>query len=142
MATENGPDLSAGQQAVEALMDDTCTVRDFVDPSLWVTDPETLRLTVPPGTPVVYDGGKCKFKPLGVSLGGRATEGGQQLAVDQFKLDVPLGSPVFVEGQAVTVDSSRRMPAAVGETFVVKGPLPRTMAVQQSFVVERRKRVE
>lgn len=139
MATSNGPDLSAGERAVEALMDDTVRASDVVDPSGWVLD-ENLRYVPPPGT-VVYDG-KAKLKSLGVTGGSVVTEGGQQLGVDGYKLDLPLSAPELAEGQTVVLTSSRRMPQAAGDLFVVKAPIVKTLAVQASYLVERRTRVE
>lgn len=139
MATETGPDLSGAAAAVELLMDDTCTASTVTDPRAWVKDPETLRLSPPPGDSTVYDG-KCKFKPLGNSAPG--AEGGAQLVLGQYKLDLPLSAPELLEGQTVLIGSSRRMPSAAGTIFHVKEPILKTMAVQASYVVERRRRVE
>jgi len=139
VATTNGPDLSGGQLAVEALMDDTCKASAVAEPDDWVVGPD-LRLTPPAG--LTTYAGKCKLKALGLNGGQSATEGDQQLVTDRFQLDVPLSAPFLPEGSGVVIDSSRRMPTAVNEAFVVTGPLPKTMAVKASYIVERRKRVE
>jgi len=56
--------------------------------------------------------------------------------------DLPLSAPELLEGQTVLIGSSRRMPSAAGTIFHVKEPILKTMAVQASYVVERRRRVE
>lgn len=139
MATETGPDLSAGQRAVELLMDDTVRASAATDPAGWVLN-AALRLE-PPADSVVYDG-KAKLRALGSVGGTVAGEGGRQYGLDGYRLDLPLSAAELLEGQTVALTSSRRMPQAVGDLYVVKAPLVKTMAVQASYIVERRKRVE
>lgn len=139
MATETGPDLADAALAVALLMDDTCVVSPPIDPDDWVLGAD-LRLTPPAGM-TTYSG-PCKFKAQGLTAGTPGAEGGVQLGLDRFEFDLPLGSPRLVEGSVVLITSSRRSPSAVGERLVVKGPLPKTMAVKDGYIAERRKRVE
>lgn|GEM_PF-3571411 len=147
VAGTSGPNLAGARRAVEALMDDRCRVTAPVDPSSWVLD-ENLRLVPPPGAPALYEG-PFKFGPDGGSqdrsVGGvQQAVVGQQLdfPVDRAVGDVVVPTPVFPAGTLVTVTACRRDPLAVGQTFEVREPVLKTMAVKRAFLADRLDRTE
>lgn len=134
MAT--GPDLSTARLAVEALMDDTCTItRDAEGFSDDVLDPVTGRLAPPnPDTTSVYTG-RCKVSPGGTQPSERE-EGGSDVHARTYNGSVPWDAPMPAVGDLLTVASSHRDPQLVGKSFRVQ-----SVAVS-TFLVSRRMQLE
>lgn len=140
-----GPDLSAGQAAVENLMEDTCLIYPPSEPRDWVRDPDTLRMVPPfPVAPIygtVAVPGKCKIKPGGTQAVTVIQAGVAEASTD-YRIDLPLSTPPIPEGSAFVLVSSLRMPTAVGIVLTVGSPLVKTLAVQASYAAERQQRTE
>lgn len=136
MATENGPDLSAGQAAVEALMDDTCTVHRPGAGGSVDLDPVTLTPVAVSGA-LVYDG-KCLLKAVD-QVAIEASQGGQAQTLLRYQLKLPLGSLDLQSGDVVTITSTRRDPNAPGSMFLVDEQLVKTMAISITVLLSRRR---
>jgi hypothetical protein len=149
VATETGPDLEFGRQAVEALMDDSCDVYLPNAPHKQAMDPGTLALTPTGGLrgAKVYADGRCKVKDAtSNSRGGPVhAEGSQQLAVTASQIDFPLGdvpASGFPVGSVVVMRSSRRNPFLVGNEYVIREQVEKTMAIKYGVLADKRKNVD
>jgi hypothetical protein len=122
VSTTTGPDLTTARQAVENLMDDTCTIyRDVEGTADDGLDPETGELLLPdPDADLVY-AGRCKLAP---TLPGA------------YSCGLPWDSPEPAIGDVVTVDSTRRDPDLVGKTLVVRDVLYSTFLVSRKLTLE------
>lgn len=140
-----GPDLSAGQAAVEELMEDRCLIFPPSEPRDWVRNPETLRLETPSAVTPIYgtaaEPGRCKLKAGGAQSHSDVVAGVAQDA-SVYRLDLPLSAPPIENGAIFVLISSRRMPTAVGTTLTVGEPIVKTLAVQASYEAKRTQRTE
>lgn len=138
MATTTGPDLTPAVRAVERLMDDTCViVRNPGGVQDAVLNQVTGALVDPDSRDPVYRG-KCKIGGTGLVLGSR-TEGGVSFEGETLALSLPLDSPQLLEGDVVTMTSSRRDPQLKGQTFTVIRIIYSSMAVSRKVLVEARR---
>lgn len=138
MATETGPDLESAREAIEALMDDTCTIhRDSegeLDDDL---DLITGVLARPVGQPVLVYDGRCKVSKSAVQM-KYSEEAGRAVPVRAYTGGIPVDSPLPAEGDILTVTSSRRDPYLVDQGFRVTEVVTSTWAVQRKFGLELR----
>lgn len=133
-----GPDLSAGEAALERIMDDGCTVqRDVSGTDEAVLDQNTGEL-VQAGLALVYLG-KCMFR--GPAGGGVVVRGDQvavqsdptaRLPLSWFRLN-PAQEPR--RGDLLTITSSRRDPSTIGQVFEVKDIAAATITVARTLTL-------
>ena len=145
MATETGPDLDTAREAVENLMDDTCTVRRSgvgkgqLNRLTGVIDAPQATAVYGPGTLGFGDrelGAKCKAKPMNEAQ-PQDDERGQRYRGKRFYLvGVPWDAPAFAEGDEVVLTSSRRDPQIVGKPMVVREVVYSSFLVQRKLVCE------
>ena len=149
MATSTGPNLEPGRIAVEKLMDDTCDVYLPATPHKQDRDPETLRVL--PATASrgarIYNNGRCKVKDATNNARGApvAQEGGQMLVVSASQVDFPLGdvpASGFPTGCTIVVRSSRRNRFLVGNEYIVREPVEKSLAVKYGVLADKRKNVD
>lgn len=141
MATEIGPDLSAGQEAVEALMDDTCVItRNDAGDTDAVLDQNTGQLVQNPAS-TRYEG-RCLLKAPSGLVNRPAEQGGMFYTLSTYQLKLPLSeldeSTEPQPGDLVLMTSSRRDPAVVGKQFRILSVDVRTMAVSRVCNLEYR----
>lgn len=137
MATDTGPDLTVAVDAIEALMDDTCTITLTSGVGDDTLDIATGEL-VPVGTPTLIYDGRCKVAPAGQDRDRAVNEGGRDVGVREYKGSIPLTAPTPPRGSVLTITSSRRDPELVGKSFEVKDLLMSTFAVQRRMSLELR----
>jgi len=139
VATETGPDLEPGRLAVEALMDDTCTVtRPAVKGGAVELDPTTLRPLPGSGAVGLYDG-PCTISAADTTA-QEGTIGAQAQTRTRYKVKLPInGSPAGIRsGDVIALTSSRRDPASVGRTYVVDEEVTGTMSVSRILLATRK----
>lgn len=117
-----GPDVSAGEEAFERIMDDGCTLTRDLDGTAGAFLDSTTGQLVQAALALVYSG-KCLITGQG---GGSSTDrAGQHVVPSSPTLYLPLShmrlNPAAEphRGDYVTVTSSRRDPAMVGRVYEV-----------------------
>lgn len=143
MATSTGPDLSPAEAALNALMDDTCSItRDVGDVDDAVLDQATGEL-IDSSPNVVYSGACLVSAPEGL-VDRPTTEGGRYYAKSNYMLSLPLktlraapsSEPQI--GDIVTITSSRRDQSVVGQEFRIIDIVRKTMAASRKCALELR----
>lgn len=117
-------DLSGAIAAVEALLEDACSV--FHDPegtSDDVFDRTTGKWIKPPNDDTLVWSGPCKIG---------ATEEGKS----HDKLTVPLSAPAFPKGAYAVLTASQRLPALVGMKLTIVDHRVSTFSVANNYEVE------
>lgn len=138
MATETGPDLSSAVEAVEALMDDTCTISHDPEGELDdMLDVDSGLLVQPFGTPGLVYSGRCKVSASHTQM-KYSEEAGRAVRIQAYSGSIPVGSPMPAEGDILKVTSSRRDPELVDQDFRVVDVIASSWAVQRKFGLERR----
>lgn len=137
MATSNGPDLSVAVGAIEALMDDTCTITTDTGVDDDVLNPATGVLA-PVGAPAVIYDGKCKVAPAGQDRDRAIMEGGRSIGVREYRGSLPLDAITPPRGAVLKITSSRRDPELVDKEFEIKDVIMSSFAVQRKLALELR----
>lgn len=145
MATENGPDLDPAREAVERLMDDTCTITAFDGRE--ALDPDTGVVVRFPGEEIYGAdtlgsddrelGGMCKIRPDN-AIHQDDNRGGSPQRVGAYILTLPWDAPEIPLGATATITSSRRDPQLVGREYTVTTVHRSTMLIQRRIRVEER----
>lgn len=142
-----GPDLSAAREALEALMEDTCTILpppDLTDDTL---DPDTLALADPGPAPVQIYGpetepylGKCMVRITGgLGVGDHTIErGGGYPERRNYSLGLPVDAPEVPVGALVRIETSRRDPLLPGTEFVAGKSVRGTLIASRRVALELR----
>lgn len=151
MASRTGPDLAPARAAVEALQDDACIITRGGTP---VLNQATGKLEAAAGATVysaatLGEGGRSLADTDGV--GGRCSinypsnaqvshrdEGGRQVLDATPEARIPLDAPVVLEGDILTVVSSRRDPQLVNKVFRVTDVTEKTFVVSRRLVLEHK----
>lgn len=145
MATDTGPDLESGREAVEALMDDTCDIYGpELDRGQWAIDPDTLQLIPPAAAQPIYSG-QCMIKDIASNSRGNvpSDEGGKPIMILSTEVGLPLyDSPAVPSGSVVICTSSRRNPFLVGASVLISDAVLKTMAIKYGLLGTRRVRVQ
>lgn len=129
MAT-TGPDLSGAVQAVERLMDDTCSITDPGDmDDAVLTESGDLE---PRGARTPTYVGKCKIKQAEARYSDLA---GHVAVRADYEGAVPLGAPELRNGMIWKHLSSRRDPQLVDKRFKVVAVLHSSFAVQRKVLL-------
>lgn len=121
--------VTAGREAAEALMLDTCTAKRGAGAP--VTDMETGDVTYG-GTPVYQ--GKCKVKPP--QRANQPVEvGGATVTITPGRVDVPVDTVLKV-GDVVVIDDSLLSPTLKGTVYRVTGPFDGSLVTAHRYPVE------
>ena len=139
MATTEGPDLSAGQAAFRRLCDDTCSIRRSASKYDQDPLPDTYELPVELGE-LAYTG-KCLVRPESPE-GARDVnpQTGSDTTTGRYVVKLPFPDAaafIAMDGDVITVTSSRRDPSLVGMRFIVVEGTARTMAVNRAMTCRR-----
>jgi hypothetical protein len=134
MATENGPDLTSAREAVERLMDDTCTIQAPAPGG--AIDPATGEV-VQFAADTIYDG-KCKVRPGPGGEPEDESRGGDLREFATHELGILWDAPAIPRGALVTITSSRRDPLLVDRTFTAGRSVTKTFLVQRTVYMEDR----
>lgn len=135
---ETGPDLTAGREAFEAVMEDECII--VSDPEGGdddVLDLDTGLLERPdPDESEIYNG-KCLISATSPNP-RLATEGGRYSTQVIYSASLPVSASGVADGQILTITASRRDPELVDKEFRVTGVLYDTFAISRDLTLEAR----
>jgi len=138
MTRTNGPDLTQARTAIEALMDDDCTIVRFSDIERQdaALNLQTLELVNRVGVPIDVYEGPCKFKhkSSGFGLTAASVQRGQ---VQRFEVGIPIDSARPERGDQITINAVRRSPETVDVKLRVLAVIEGTFAVQWKMECER-----
>lgn len=133
-----GPDLTAARSAIEALMDDACSISAGDGWNDAVLDPQTLQL-VDPEPPTRYSG-KCMVSHSTWTMSGDTSQGGGPVQEFRQVISIPLdgdgwvdGAGPVVHGDTVTITAAKRDPDLVGAEFTVQEIPHKTYPVKREL---------
>jgi hypothetical protein len=151
MASTTGPDLTTAREAVERLQDDSCiitragaAVLNQVTGKMESPAPATIynAASLGEGGRSLADkdgtGGRCSINYPSNTQPSYREEGGRQILRSVPEARIPLDAPLVLEGDILTVISSRRDPQLVNQSFRVSDVVEKSMVVSRRLVLEKR----